>query len=142
MATAQIEKSVDNGVNVEALFGAQAALKDAPEAAKFKWRSTVEWINGTHSRSTIESFYGLGAEQKHKKKFTFDADHPEVFAAADHSATPVEIVLAIMPSKSADEHAALSGSERTVTLRARAPLKQCGATRRANWPNQRSGRRE
>ena len=33
---------VNNGVNVEALFGAQAALKDAPEAAKFKWRSTVE----------------------------------------------------------------------------------------------------
>ena len=98
MATAQNEKPVNNGVNVEALFGAQAALKDAPEAAKFKWRSTVEWINGTHSRSTIESFYGLGAEQKHKKKFTFDADHPEVFAAEDHSATPVEIVLAGLAS--------------------------------------------
>ena len=98
MATSQNDKPVDNGVNVEALFGAQAALKDAPEAAKFKWRSTVEWINGTHSRSTIESFYGLGAEQKHKKKFTFDADHPEVFAAEDHSATPVEIVLAGLAS--------------------------------------------
>jgi hypothetical protein len=81
MATAKDDKPVNNGVNVEALFGAQAALKDAPEAAKFKWRSTVEWINGTHSRSTIESFYGLGAEQKHKQKFTFEADHPEVFAA-------------------------------------------------------------
>ena len=74
MATTQSDKPVDNGVNVEALFGAQAALKDAPEAAKFKWRSTVEWIDGTHSRSTIEGFYGLGAEQKHKKAFTFDAD--------------------------------------------------------------------
>ena len=84
MATTQDDKPVNNGVNVEALFGAQAALKNAPEAAKFKWRSTVEWINGTHSRSTIEGFYGLGAEQKHKKKFTFDADHPEVFAAEDH----------------------------------------------------------
>ena len=95
MATKQDERPpVNNGVNVEALFGAQKALKEAPEAAKFKWRSTVEWINGTHSRSTIESFYGLGAEQKHKKKFTFDADHPEVFAAEDQSATPVEIVLA------------------------------------------------
>src|ERR1700689_1447901 len=95
MATAQNDKPVNNGVNVEALFGAQPALKDAP---KFKWRSTVEWINGTHSRSTIESFYGLGAEQKHKQKFTFDADHPEVFAAEDNSATPVEIVLAGLAS--------------------------------------------
>lgn len=98
MATAQNDKPVNNGVNVEALFGAQAALKDAPEAAKFKWRSTVEWINGTHSRSTIESFYGLGAEQKHKQKFTFDADHPEVFASEDNGATPPEIVLAALAS--------------------------------------------
>ena len=30
--------------------------------------------------------------------FTFDADHPEVFAAADNSATPVEIVLAGLAS--------------------------------------------
>src|SRR6185369_1825918 len=98
MATPQTEKPVDNGVNVEALFGAQAALKEAPEAAKFKWRSTVEWINGTHSRSTIEGFYGLGAEQKHKKKFTFDADHPEIFAASDQAATPVEMALAALAS--------------------------------------------
>jgi uncharacterized OsmC-like protein len=98
MANTQADKPVDNGVNVEALFGAQAALKEAPEAAKFKWRSTVEWINGTHSRSTVEGFYGLGAEQKHKKKFTFDADHPEIFAAQDAAATPVEIVLAGLAS--------------------------------------------
>jgi uncharacterized OsmC-like protein len=98
MATTKDDKPVDNGVNVEALFGAQAALAEAPEAAKFKWRSTVEWINGTHSRSTIEGFYGLGAEQKHKKAFTFDADHPEIFAAADEAATPVEMALAALAS--------------------------------------------
>ena len=66
MATAKSDKPVNNGVNVEALFDAQEALKKAPEAAQFKWRATVEWINGTHSRSTVEGFYGLGAEQKHK----------------------------------------------------------------------------
>ena len=98
MATTQSDTPVNNGVNVEALFGAQEALKQTPEAARFKWRSTVEWINGTHSRSTIEGFYGLGAEQKHKKPFTFEADHPEIFASEDHSATPVEIVLAGLAS--------------------------------------------
>ena len=98
MATAKSGKPVNNGVNVEALFCAQEALKKAPEAAQFKWRATVKWVNGTHSRSTVENFYGLGAEQKHKAKFTFDADHPEIFAAEDNAATPVEIVLAGLAS--------------------------------------------
>lgn len=98
MANATAGKPVNNGVNVEALFGAQEALKKAPEAAKFKWRATVEWIKGTHSRTTVEKFYGLGAEQKHREKFAFDADHPEIFAAEDNAATPVEIVLAGLAS--------------------------------------------
>jgi uncharacterized OsmC-like protein len=98
MATAKADKPVNNGVNVEALFGAQEALAKTPEAARFKWRSTVEWVNGTYSRSTIEGYYGLGAEHKHKSKFTFDADHPEVFAAEDRAAAPVEIVLAGLAS--------------------------------------------
>jgi uncharacterized OsmC-like protein len=89
---------VDNGVNVTALFGAQEALKQAPEAAQFKWRASVKWLKGTHSRSTIETFYGLGEEQKHKKPYTFEADHPEVFAAEDQAATPVEMVLASLAS--------------------------------------------
>ena len=86
-------KPVDNGVNVEALLGAREALTEAPEAAQFTWRATCEWINGTHSRSTIEGFFGLGEEHHHKSKFTVDADHPEVFASEDNGATPVELVL-------------------------------------------------
>jgi hypothetical protein len=92
------QKSVDNGVNVEALLGAREALSNAPEAARFKWRATVKWVNGTHSRSTVEGFYGLGAEQKHRTPFSFEADHPEIFASADHGATPVELVLAGLAS--------------------------------------------
>jgi uncharacterized OsmC-like protein len=86
-------KTVDNGVNVAALIAAREALTDAPEAAQFKWRAACEWKNGTHSHSTVESFYGLGQEQLRKKSFTFDADHPEVFASEDLGATPVEYVL-------------------------------------------------
>jgi uncharacterized OsmC-like protein len=85
--------TVKNGVNVEALLAAREALTDAPEGAKFKWRATSEWVNGTHSRATVEGFYGLGGEQKHRQKFQFDSDHPEVFASEDMGATPVEIVL-------------------------------------------------
>jgi uncharacterized OsmC-like protein len=87
------ESSADNGVNVEALLGARTALADAPEAGQFTWRANCTWVNGTHSRTSVEGFHGLGAEQKHRSNFTFDADHPEIFASEDNGATPVEIVL-------------------------------------------------
>lgn len=88
-----LERQVDNGVNVQALLDARKALSDAPEAAKFQWRASCKWINGTHSRSTIRNFFGLGGEQKHRTEFSFDADHPEVFASEDKGPTPVEYVL-------------------------------------------------
>jgi uncharacterized OsmC-like protein len=90
---ATTDTPVDNGVNVEALLAAREALSGAPEAAQFQWRTSCTWVNGTHSRSTVESFSGLGDEQNHKTVFTFDADHPEIFASEDHGATPVELVL-------------------------------------------------
>jgi uncharacterized OsmC-like protein len=86
-------KTVNNGVNVEALLGAREALTAAPEAAEFRWRATCTWKNGTHSHSTVEEFFGLGDQQRHRTEFNFDADHPEVFASEDNGATPVEFVL-------------------------------------------------
>jgi uncharacterized OsmC-like protein len=85
--------SVNNGVNVGALLAAREALKAAPQAAKFTWRAACKWKNGTHSVSTVQGFHGLGQENKHKTEFTFEADHPEVFASEDLGATPVELVL-------------------------------------------------
>ena len=43
------ETSVNNGVNVGALLAAREALKGAPQAAKFTWRASCKWKNGTHS---------------------------------------------------------------------------------------------
>jgi len=87
------ESSVNNGVNVEALLDARKALANAPEAAKFTWRASCQWQDGTFSKSTVEGFHGLGEEQRHKTEFSFDADHPAVFASEDRGATPVELVL-------------------------------------------------
>lgn len=86
-------QAVDNGVDVGALLDARTALESAPEAAQFTWRAQCEWVEGVHSRSTVESFFGLGEEQKHTRVFTIDADHPPQFAASDEGVTPVELVL-------------------------------------------------
>jgi uncharacterized OsmC-like protein len=96
--TTSINGKVNNGVNVTALLGAREALEQAPEAAQFKWRASCEWLNGTHSRSAIGDFFGLGAEQSRNKTFTVEADHPQVFAAEDNAPTPVELVLSGLAS--------------------------------------------
>ncbi len=85
--------TVQNGVNVDALLAAREALRGAPQAAKFTWRASCKWQNGTHSKTNIRGFHGLGEEQKHKTEFSFEADHPEIFASQDLGATPVEYVL-------------------------------------------------
>src|SRR5690606_598295 len=59
----------------------------------FTWRATCKWMNGTHSRTSIKEFHGLGQGQAHRSEFTFDMDHPEIFASEDNGATPVEMVL-------------------------------------------------
>jgi len=87
------EKQVQNGVNVGALLEARDALSKAPEAAKFNWRASCKWMAGTHSRTNVKGFYGLGQEQAHRTEFSFDTDHPEIFASEDKGATPVELVL-------------------------------------------------
>jgi uncharacterized OsmC-like protein len=84
---------VDNGVNVEALLGARQAFADTPEISQFEWRSTVTWINGTHSCAGVDAFFGFGEEQRHRTTFAFDIDHPLQFAAQDNGITPVEYVL-------------------------------------------------
>src|SRR6185312_7388497 len=89
---------VDNGVNVGALLGVRTALADTPEIAEFQWRTTVSWVHGTHSRSSVDTFYGFGEQQEHKTTFTYDADHPLAFAAEDNGVTPVEYVLVALGS--------------------------------------------
>ena len=46
-----------------------------------------------HSQIKVDSFFGLGEEQKHEAESTFEADHPLVFAATDNGITPIEYLL-------------------------------------------------
>jgi len=89
---------VDNGVNVEFLTGARDALAEQPEGAQFTWRVTNTWVRGTHSRSSVHGYYGLGQEHTHRNEFIFEGDHPEVFSAEDNGATPVELLLVSLAS--------------------------------------------
>lgn len=80
MATVE-SPTVDNGVNVTALLGAREAFTEAPTAAQFQWRARCEWIYGTHSRSTVYDFSGLGGG---RSKGVRAAHRREVTAVEQH----------------------------------------------------------
>jgi uncharacterized OsmC-like protein len=82
-----------NGVDTPTLFATLDAVKAQPELAKFQFRATNHWQQGTHSRTRIESFSGASAEQNHAQAFTYDADHPAVLVGRDQAPTPVEFLL-------------------------------------------------
>ena len=83
-----------NGVNVEALLGAREAMTGMPAAAAFTFSAQSEWVNGTHTSTTVEKFFGIGEQQTHRRAFVLETDHPEIFASADHGMTPPEMLLA------------------------------------------------
>ncbi|MGZ4762148.1 MAG: OsmC family protein [Ilumatobacteraceae bacterium] len=82
-----------NGVDTATLFATLDAVKQAPAAAQFQFRAHNEWINGTHNRSKISDYFGVGEERAHERTFVFDADHPAVLVGRDNGPTPVEFVL-------------------------------------------------
>ena len=84
---------IRNGVDTAKLFATRDAVKAQPVAAKFQFRATNRWLGGTHSRTTICEFYGVGEEQRHEHTTTHDVDHPAVLVGTDQAPTPVEYVL-------------------------------------------------
>jgi uncharacterized OsmC-like protein len=93
MTITESNPATRNGVDTATLFATLDAVKAAPQAAKFQFRARNEWAGGTHSRSTIDDFFGVGEERAHERTWVFDADHPAVLVGRDNGPTPVEFML-------------------------------------------------
>lgn len=88
-----------NGVNVEQLLGTIEAVKGNAEIAKFKFRAKTDWVNGGHSQTKIQSFYGATAEDSSRDKaFILEGDEPAVLLGEDHGPNAVEAVLHALSS--------------------------------------------
>jgi uncharacterized OsmC-like protein len=93
MTTTQV-RPPRNGVDTPTLFATLDAVKGSPELARFQFRAKNRWVNGTHSRSTIRSFFGAGQEDTTRTEdFVYDADHPVVLTGNNNGPTPVEFLL-------------------------------------------------
>jgi uncharacterized OsmC-like protein len=108
------EKKMVNGVNVEALFKTINAIKDKPEIAKFKFRATNTWINGTHCRATIKDFYGALREDDSRPPVNYDMDEPPILLGNNEGRNPVEYLLVALSgclTTSLIAHASAKGIE-------------------------------
>ena len=59
-----------NGVDTETLFATIGAVRNQPELARFQFRTTTEYVRGTHNRTTFGGFHGAGAEHEHRQTYT------------------------------------------------------------------------
>lgn len=83
-----------NGLNTEQLFQTIDAVKEEPSLAHFEFRAKNQWINGGENRSTIQGFYGVGAEDESREKpFIFTNGEPPVLLGNNEGANPVEFLL-------------------------------------------------
>jgi uncharacterized OsmC-like protein len=87
-----------NGVDTPTLFATIDAVRGQPELARFQFRATNRWQQGTHSRTRIEAFHGAGGEHQHTHEHAYDADHPAVLVGRDQAPTPVEFLLHALAS--------------------------------------------
>ena len=90
----QQTKEMTNGVDVGQVMDVIGAIEADTGYAKFQFRVTNKWINGSLSRSQIKGFYAGNEEDKTRTEaFTLDADEPKIAAGMDSAPNSVEYVL-------------------------------------------------
>lgn len=83
-----------NGLDLEKMVQTVTALKQDPSLAQFQFRARNQWINGGENRSTIQDFYGAGAEDSSRTRpFVFTNGEPPVLLGNNEGANPVEFLL-------------------------------------------------
>jgi uncharacterized OsmC-like protein len=93
MEAARQKEQLVNGVNTEQLFNTIDVIKGNPDIAKFKFRATNKWINGTHCRGTIKDFYGALKEDDSRPSVDYDMDEPPILLGNNEGRNPVEYLL-------------------------------------------------
>jgi len=91
--TTQTSASRINGVDRDKLFGTIDLIKAKPELANFSFKIRNEWLDGAHTRSTVQTFFGAGTNFEHAVKFELDSDEPAILLGADQGPNPGEYLL-------------------------------------------------
>jgi uncharacterized OsmC-like protein len=86
--------STVNGVDLERLNGTIEAVKADPGLARFQFRAHNRWVDGGHSRTRIQGFYGAGQEDTSRDQpFVLDSDEPPVLLGENRAPNAGEYAL-------------------------------------------------
>ena len=114
MEAAKKKPQFMNGINTQQLFSTIDLIKENPDIAKFKFRATNKWINGTHCRGTVKDFYGALKEDDTRPPVDYDMDEPPVLLGNNDGRNPVEYLLVALSgclTTSVVAHASAKGIE-------------------------------
>ena len=96
--TTKVKTSL-NGVDVDQLAETINHIEENPELARFKFSAETEWVDGGHSRTRIQEFYGAGQHDDSRTvPFTLDGDEPPVLLGENRGPNAVETVLHALTS--------------------------------------------
>ena len=88
-----------NGVNVDQLVATVNAIKQNPDLARFQFRAHNEWLEGGHSRTIIQGFYGAGQDDASRTTpFVLEGDEPPILLGANVGPNAVEAILHALAS--------------------------------------------
>jgi uncharacterized OsmC-like protein len=90
---AQKKEPVVNGIKRDQLFDTIDMIKEKPEVARFRFRTTNKWIAGTYNQATVKDFYGAMDEDDSREAAVFDIDEPPVLLGSNLGSNPVEYLL-------------------------------------------------
>lgn len=91
--------TIINGIDVGKLSSTIDAITGNPDLAHFQFRASTRWISGGHSQTTIDKFYGAGAEDTSRATpFMLDGDEPPVLLGSNAGPNAVETVLHALSS--------------------------------------------
>ena len=88
-----------NGVDLDGLAGTIGAVTADPALARFQFRARNEWIDGGHSRTTIQKFYGAGQEDATRTEpFILETDEPPILLGENRAPNAGEHLLHALAS--------------------------------------------
>ena len=103
------ESNIVNGIDVDALHGLVATIKQDTTLATTKWKVATQWRGGTRSDTHVNE-YSIGGKRI-AKDFTIRVDEPLEIGGSNQYANPQEYLLAALNACMIVGYSALCAAE-------------------------------